>query len=98
MTALLEALEEPVVDLADSADHREMAVAVADISLRARDAGGQPLAVLHGNKPVLTAVPDLHGHPNVTQIEPPAGQVRGSVIPPALVAWGEGDLVGLSEP
>jgi hypothetical protein len=86
------------VDLADPADHGEMAVAVADISLRARDAGGQPLAVLHGNKPVLAAVPDLDGHPDVAEIEPPAGQVRRSVIPPALVARGEGDLVGLGEP
>jgi len=39
-------LEEPVVDLADPADHGEMAVAVADISRRARDAGGQPLRAL----------------------------------------------------
>ena len=68
----LEVLEEPVVDLADSADHGEMAVAVADIRLRARDAGGQPLAVLHGNKPVLTTVPDLDRHPDVAETEPPA--------------------------
>jgi ABC-type multidrug transport system ATPase subunit len=95
---LLEVLEEPVVDLADSADHGEMAVAVADISLRARDAGGQPLAVLHGNKPVLAAVPDLDGHPDVAEIEPPAGQGCRFVIPPALVARGEGDLLGLGEP
>jgi hypothetical protein len=31
------------VDLADSADHGQMAVAVADVSLGAGDAGGQPL-------------------------------------------------------
>src|SRR5215469_8315122 len=75
-----------------------MAVAVADISLRTRDAGGQPLAVLHGNKPVLAAMPDLDGHLDVAEIKPPASQVRRSVIPPALVARGESDLVGLGEP
>jgi hypothetical protein len=86
------------VDLADPADHGEMAVAVADISLRARDAGGQPLAVLDGNRPVLAAVPDLDGNPDVAEIEPPARQGRRSVISPALVARGEGDLLGLGEP
>jgi len=54
--------------------------------------------VLHGNEPVLAAVPDLDGHPDVAEIEPPASQFRRSVIPPALVARGEGDLVGFSEP
>ncbi len=39
-------LEEPVVDLADPADHGQMTVAVADIGLRTGDVGGQPLAVL----------------------------------------------------
>jgi hypothetical protein len=86
------------VDLADPADHGEVAVAVADISLRARNAGGQPLAVLDGNNPVLAAVPDLDGHPDVAEIEPPARQGRRFVIPPALVARREGDLLGLGEP
>jgi hypothetical protein len=45
------------VDLADSADHRQMAVSVADVSLGPGDAGGQPLPVLNGNEPVLAAVP-----------------------------------------
>src|ERR1700728_4692983 len=85
----LEVLEEQVVDLADSADHGEMAVAVADVSLRAGDAGGQPLDVLHVNKPVLAAVPDLYRDPDVGQLEPPAGHRRHFVIPPALVARGE---------
>jgi hypothetical protein len=86
------------VDLADSADHGQMAVAVADVSLGAGDAGGQPLPVLHGNEPVLAAVPDLDRHPDVAQVEPPARQLRRSVIPPALVARGESDLVGLGQP
>jgi hypothetical protein len=59
------------VDLADSADHGQVPVAVADVSLRTRDADGQPLAVLHGNEPVLAAMPDLNGHPDVAEIEPP---------------------------
>src|SRR5215469_7510878 len=75
-----------------------MAVAFADISLRTGDGGGQPLAVLHGNKPVLVTMPDLDGYPDVVEIEPPVRQVRRSVIPPALVARGDGDLVGLGEP
>ena len=45
------------MDLADPADHGQMAVAVADLSLRARDGGGQPLAVLHRNEPVLVSTP-----------------------------------------
>jgi hypothetical protein len=68
---------------------------VADISLSARDVGGQPLAVLYGNKPVLAPVPDLDRHPDVAEIEPPASQVRRSVIPPALVGREDSDLVGL---
>src|SRR6185312_14531723 len=70
----LEVLKEPVVDLADPADHGQMAVAVADIGLRTRDGGGQPLAVLRGNKPVLAAMPDLDGHLDVAEIKPPASQ------------------------
>src|SRR5215469_9530189 len=75
-----------------------MAGAVADISLRAGDAGGEPLAVLHGNKPVLAAMPDLDGHPDVAEVEPPASQLRRAVIPPALVARTQSDLVGFGEP
>ncbi len=43
-------------------------------------------------------MPDLDWHPDVAEIEPPAREVRHSVIPPALVARGQGDLVGLGEP
>src|SRR5215469_14864436 len=75
-----------------------MAGAVADISLRAGDAGGEPLAVLHGNKPVLAAMPDLDGHPDVAEVEPPACQLRRAVIPPALVARTQSDLVCFGEP
>src|ERR1022692_4177205 len=75
-----------------------MAVAVADISLGARDVGGQPLAVLHGNKPVLTAMPDLDGHPDVAEIKPPASHVRRSVIPPALVARSQAVAEAVGEP
>ena len=38
------------MDLADSAEHGDVAVAVADVSLRAGDVSGQPLAVLHGDE------------------------------------------------
>src|SRR6266487_4073586 len=75
-----------------------MAVAVADISLRTRDVGGQPLAVLHGNKAILTAMPDLDGHPDVVEIEPPASQVRHPVIPPALVARSQAVVGAVGEP
>ena len=94
----LEVPEEPVVDLADSADHRQMAVSVADVCLGARDVGGQPLPVLHGNEPVLAAVPDLDRHSDVAEVEAPVRQLRRSVVPPALVARGERDLVGLGQP
>src|SRR3984957_11254673 len=94
----LEVPEEPVVNLADSADHGQMAVAVADVSLGAGDAGGQPLPVLHGNEPVLTAVPDLDRHPDVAEVKPPVRQLCRAVVPPALVARGERHLMGLGQP
>ena len=86
------------MDLADPADHRQMAVAVADVSLGPRDAGGQPLPVLHRNEPVLAAVPDLDRHSDPAEVKPPAGQLRRSVIPPALIARGKSDLMGLGQP
>src|ERR1700722_16226455 len=94
----LEVPEEPVVDLADSVYHRQMAISVADVCLGARDGGGQPLPVLHGNEPVLAAVPDLDRHSDVAEVKSPVPQLRGSIVPPALVARGERDLMGLGQP
>jgi hypothetical protein len=59
------------MDLAASTDHCQMAVTVADVSLRARDVGGQPLAVLDRYKAILAARPDCDGQPNLAEIEPP---------------------------
>lgn len=85
------------MDLADPGDQAQMTV-IADLSRRTGDVGGQPLAVLDGNEPILTAMPDLDRHPDVLDIESPASQVRYTVIPPALVARGQAVMGAVGEP
>ena len=78
---------EPCVDVGEPLDQqREVAVDITEVWLGAGHVLGEPLTVLERHESVLSPVPDLDGHADRLEPEPPRVHVCYSVVPPALLA------------